>query len=182
MPRNEISPVAVLFTFLLHIALLYLAIKHFPQHHHPASYDVIHVSIPVRDEFHPKTVRATDLDDLTVPVDNLADTTQENEPTDKDRYYLPDELSQQVHVLEDKVADLDIPIRRIVTMTLYVNEAGGVDEVVFDDRGLLTEDEQKQLLNGFGQMVFLPGMRGGKIVKAIYKIRLEVNRKIVFRR
>jgi len=182
MPRNAISPTAVLLTLLLHVALLYLAMKHFPHHHLPPSkYNVVHVSIPVSVP-PPPVANPIDIQTLTVPVENLNQPDAKDEPADEERYYLPNELSQQVHVLEDTVSTLDIPIRRSVTMTLYINEAGGVDEAVIDDKGILTEEEQKQLISGFERMLFLPGMRGEKVVKSIYQLRLEVNRKLIIQR
>ena len=122
------------------------------------------------------------LDDLIVPAESLINLTETSESADRDRYYLPQELSQQVHVVQDNVSNLTIPIKEIVTMAIYINESGGVDDVAFDQAGTLTDEQQEQLIAGFKKMLFLPGMRGTKIVKSIYRIQLEVNRKITIHR
>jgi len=67
-------------------------------------------------------------------------------------------------------------------MTLYINESGGIDDVTIDNAGVLTEDEKEQLINGFKNMLFLPGMRGEKIVKSQFRIELQINRRVIFHR
>jgi len=183
MEKDKISPPAIIITFLFHVGLLYLALTTFPHHRpHHSPYDVIHVSIPVNTTFHPHTDTTPDISDLVIPAENLVSVTETSVPVDKDRYYLQEELSQPVAVLQDFTSTLDVPIRRIVTMTLYINETGNVDDVVIDEKGDLTDAEQKKLIDGFGLILFLPGMRGEKVVKSIYRVRLEINRKIIIQR
>jgi energy-converting hydrogenase Eha subunit H len=75
-----------------------------------------------------------------------------------------------------------VPIRNVVKMTLYLNETGNVDDVVIDEKGDLSDAEQKKLIDGFGLILFTPGMRGEKVVKSLYRVRLEVNRKLIIYR
>ena len=96
-----------------------------------------------------------------------------------ERYYLPPELSRPVVALNDPTATLNIPIFQTVVMALYINEAGTVDEVRFEEPGSLSEEEQQELKRVFAELMFLPGMRGAKVVKAIDRIQLEVNRRII---
>ena len=179
MNKNEISPVALIITFLLHFGLLYLALTRFPHHQPYAPYDIIHISIPVSAEMHTPAADQIDIKDLIVPEQTLITPSDDPVPPEADRYYLQQELSQQVRVLADGTGTLNVPIRQTVTMTLYINEAGSVDDVTIDDPGLLTDDEKKQLINGFMRMVFMPGMRGAKIVKSQYRIQLEINRRLI---
>jgi len=183
MEQDKISPIAIVLTVLFHLGLFYVGTTRFAQHHgHRSAYDIIHVSIPVSAQFRPHQETSPDINDVIPPVEQLVSIPETEPAPDKDRYYLPQELSQQVHVLEDVASTLNVPIRKIVTMTLYINEAGGVDDVTIDDKGDLTEHEEDQLIDGFKQTVFLPGMRGEKVVKSIYRIQLEINRRIIIHR
>jgi hypothetical protein len=183
MDKDEISPLAIAITFVLHFGLLYLALNRLPHHHpHHSPYDVIHVSIPVSTPIQPRPNEHVDIHDLIVPDQTLVNTTENLQPVEQDRYYLPQELSQQVRVVVDDTARLNVPIRQVVTMTLYINESGGIDDVTIDNAGVLTEDEKEQLINGFKNMLFLPGMRGEKIVKSQFRIELQINRRVIFHR
>jgi hypothetical protein len=183
MEKDKISPIAIVLTALFHIGLLYLGTIRFTQHHvHRSPYDVIRVSIPITTQFHPHEENSPSMNDLIVPAEKLLSTSETEQPPDKDRYYLPQELSQQVRVLVNNTVSLNIPIRKIVTLTLYINEAGDVDDITIENKGDLTESEEDQLISGFKQMIFLPGMRGEKVVKSIYRIQLEINRRIVIQR
>jgi hypothetical protein len=183
MEQDKISPIAIVLTVLFHLGLFYLGSTRLTQsHRHHSPYDVIKVSIPISTQFHPHQENNPDMNDLIVPAEKLVSTSESEAAPDKDRYYLPQELSQQVRVLYDVAGSLNTPIRKAVTMTLYINEAGNVDDVTIDDKGDLTDDEEDQLINGFKQTVFLPGMRGEKVVKSIYRIQLEINRRIIIHR
>lgn len=180
MAKDKISLIAIILTFLFHFGLYYLATTDFPPHHtHTSPYDVIRISIPVSTEFRPREKKLADISDQIVPPEALTAPEDRELPADKDRYYWPQELSQQVHVLQDDTANLNIPIRQIVTMTLYINESGSVDDITIDKKGSLTAEEEDQLIQEFKKLVFLPGMRGAKVVKSIYRIQLEVNRHII---
>jgi len=183
MEKDQISPTALIITLLFHAGLLYLALSTFAHHRaHHSPYDVIHLSIPVDTAFHPHPDTVPDINALVVPAEKLVSVTETSMPVDRDRYYLQEELSQPVAVLQDFTSTLNVPIRHIVTMTLYINESGNVDDVVIDEKGDLSEAEQKKLIDGFGSILFLPGMRGEKVVKSIYRVRLEINRKIIIQR
>lgn len=183
MIKDQISPVALILTFLFHCGLFILSITNFAHHHpHRSPYDVIRVSIPVNAEQHTNRYGTPDLSALIVAPETLVAPAEFDIPIEKDRYYLPQELSQQVKVIQDETARLNIPIRQIVTMTVYINEAGAVDDITIDEAGDLSDDEQQQLINNFKKLQFLPGMRGSRIVKSIYRIQLQINRKIVIQR
>jgi len=183
MDKDEISPIAIIVTFVLHFGLLYLGLTRLPHHHsHHSPYDIIHVSIPVNTAIRPRQNDSVDLHDLIVPEPTVVNTVENQLPVDQDRYYLQQELSQQVRVVVDDTARLNVPIRQVVTMTLYINESGSVDDVTIDNAGVLTDDEKEQLISGFRNMLFLPGMRGAKIVKSQFRIQLEINRRVIFHR
>jgi len=183
MDNGKISPIAIILTLLFHFGLYYVLNTDFPQHHVRSSpYDIIRVSIPVSAEFHPHEDQPPDINDLIQPPATLITPEDKETPLEKDRYYLPQELSQQVHVLQDDAAGLNIPIRLPVTMTLYINESGSVDDITIDKKGDLTDEEEDQLIQAFKKIIFLPGMRGEKVVKSIYRIQLQVNRKMVIHR
>jgi hypothetical protein len=183
MENGKISPIAIILTLLFHFGLFYLANTDFPHHHGKISpYDIIRVSIPVSTEFHPHEDQRPDITDLIQPPASLITPEDKETQLEKDRYYLPQELSQQVHVLQDDTTRLNIPIRLPVNMTLYINESGSVDDITIDKKGDLTEEEEDQLIQGFKKIIFLPGMRGEKVVKSIYRIQLQINRKMVIHR
>ncbi|MET3108844.1 hypothetical protein AAKU58_003690 [Oxalobacteraceae bacterium GrIS 1.18] len=179
MGKEKISPTAIILTTLAHLFLFYLASTNFSHHHgHHSPYDIIRVSIPVSSRFQPSSEMTANIHDLVSPVENLIDPTELQQPIDTDRYYLQQELSQQVHMLYDETGSLNIPIRQIVRLSLYINESGSVDEVVIDEKGVLTDQEEDQLIQGFKKVVFLPGMRGGRVVKSILRVELKINRRI----
>jgi hypothetical protein len=183
MDKVKVSPTAIVITFVLHVGLLYLALTNFAHHvPHKSPYDVVHISIPVDTAFHPRPDNSPDISDLVVPAEKLVSNTEVDVPVDRDRYYLQEELSQPVHVLEDYTSTLNVPIRNVVRMTLYINETGNVDDVVIDEKGDLSEAEQKKLIDGFGLILFTPGMRGAKLVKSLYRVQLEINRKVIIYR
>jgi len=183
MEEDKVSPIGIIVTFLLHCSFLYLATANFAHHQpHHTPYDVVRVSIPVDERFHPHEENIPSVNDLITPAEKLVSNTETEQPIDKDRYYLQEELSTPTRVLFDDTGRLIIPIRKIVTMTLYVNEAGEVDDVTIDDKGALTDEEQEHLIDSFKKVVFLPGMRGTKVVKSIFRIQLEINRKVTIHR
>ncbi len=174
------STPAILATLLLHGLLCWFAIH--PWHHYNTS-EVMNV--PVTLQLITKDSQETHLSDLSFAELNpepvfVSEINQSD--VDGERYYLPQELSQPVVVLQDDTASLNIPIHKIVIMKLYINETGHVDDLVFEDKGSTTEEEQQQLTQAFSRLVFLPGMRGTKVVKALYRIQLEINRRLIIHR
>lgn len=176
--KEQISPVAIGLTVLLHLLLFYGASTRFGHHHRSKLDPVVTVSIPVLalPVAHPDA--APDINALLTPLQDLVQETETKSEADPERYYLPSELSQQVQVLQDDTRSLNIPIRQIVTMTLYINEAGTVDDIRMDDEGDLSPAEQQRLLRAFRGILFFPGMRGAKVVKSLYRVELEINRKL----
>jgi hypothetical protein len=139
----------------------------------------IHVSIPITATSPHSEVNLPDLSENMVSADNLINVSDDEQVIDQDHYYLQEELSQQVVVIKDDTGELNIPIRQTLTMAIYINEAGRVDEVELEDKGTLSEEDQQQLIAAFKELVFLPGMRGTKVVKSLYRIQLKINRRLV---
>jgi len=181
MDNDKVSPTGIILTFLLHCVLYYLLTTNFQ---HPAPhivpYNTIAVSIAATRELHPPEEKTPLAADLLVPKEVIMAAGEDHMPDENNRYYLPQELSQQVHVLIDDTANLHVPIRKIVTLNIYINEAGDVDDVTIDDKGDMTPEEEEKLINGFKNIVFLPGMRGAKIVKSLYRVKLAINSRLTF--
>ena len=176
----KFSPVSLALTFLLHCLLLLSAMITF-QHRDSRSVgkQLIHVALPITTISPHAEIQLPDLGENIIIADKLLNSSDDDQVVDEDRYYLPEELSQQVVVIKDDTADLNVPIRQTVTLAIYINEAGQVDDVVLEDKGTLTEENQQLLIAAFKELVFLPGMRGTKIVKALYHIELKVNRRLI---
>ena len=178
---EQISPAGIILTVLLHLLLIYAASTRFGHHHRSERTDtIIAVSIPASAPTQPAAM--PDLQTLLTPPEQLVQANEASTPIDAQRYYLPPELSQQVQVLQDLTPSLNIPIRQRVTMSLYINEAGTVDDLTIDEQGDLSPAEQQSLLQAFRQILFFPGMRGEKVVKALIHIELEINRRVVINR
>ena len=180
--QEQISPISMILTVLLHVLLFTLGSTRFSHHHRNQPVEVIVVSIPVfaKPTIPPEVL--PDINDLLSPPQALIQPNDVGSVIDPDHYYLPGELSQQVQVLQDDTASLNIAVRELVTMTLYINEAGTVDDVIMDEQGNLSPAEQQRVLRAFGQIRFFPGMRGEKVVKSQVRIALEINRKITITR
>ncbi len=182
MKKNNVSVIAVIVTLIFHWCLYFVATTRFPHHHtRLASDDIVRVSIPISGNIDPENQKAPDLTDLITPPEQLISPTDTEQDTDKDRYYQQPELSLKTQVLSDTSKNLAIPIRHVVVMSLYINEAGRVDDITLDDTGGLTEAEQKTVITEFKKMLFMPGMLGGKVVKSLYRIQLEVNQAAIVR-
>jgi len=176
MKKNNASVIAVIVTLLFHFALFYVATTRYPHHHSRLTADdIVRVSIPIRSDMKLQEEKTPDLTDLIIPPEQLLSSTDSDQSLDKDRYYQQQELSLKTQILYDATKNLTIPIRQVVTLSLYINEAGRVDDITIDDKGTLTEAEQKIVASEFNKMIFIPGMLGGKVVKSLYRIQLEVN-------
>ncbi len=180
--QDKVSPLAITITLLYHFLLVYLVVAQL-SHHHPskAPNETVIVSIPVDTSFHPKMAPATPLKDVLdfdiQPIDpdhSISD--------DPNHYYQQRELSEHTHALMPFTQSLGVPIRQVVVVSIYVNEAGDMDAITFDDPGDLTEEEKAKLVERLRIMQFLPGLRGTKIVKSIYRMQIQVNQKIIIRR
>ncbi|PRC95258.1 hypothetical protein [Solimicrobium silvestre] len=181
----KFSPTAICITVLLHCVLYLSATTNFFHHDARKSpYVIVSVALPITTPniLRPHEENTPDLSELIATPESLINTEDTEPPIDEDRYYLPQELSQPVHVLQDDTAGLTTPIRQVVVMALYINEGGTVDDVVIERKGLLTDEEEGELKSAFKTLIFLPGMRGEKVVKALYRIQLEINRKIIIHR
>ena len=179
--QEQISPAGIILTVLLHLLLIYGASTRFGHHHRVEHTDtIVAISIPAAAPAHPEA--PPDIESLLTAPEQLIAASEASVPLDAQRYYLPTELSQQVQVLQDLTPMLNIPIRERVTMSLYINEAGTVDDISIDEAGDSSPAEQQRLLQAFRQILFFPGMRGEKVVKALIRIELEINRKVIINR
>ena len=175
----KFSPLSFCATLLLHVALFLGAMVSF--HHRDSratSKQYIRVVLPITAPTRPD-VTLPDLSDNVITPGELTSTLDQDQPVDPDHYYLPAELSQQVAVIKSDAVNEVIPIERIVILAIYINEAGLVDKVELEEKGNLSEENQQKLISAFKEIVFLPGMRGTKVVKSLYRIQLKINRRLV---
>ena len=176
MKKKNTIIIAMIVTLLLHCGLFHLATAHFPRHHSRLPADaIVKVSIPITTSSPIPKKTAPNLSALILPPGKLLSSDEVEQPLEKDHYYQQQELSVQTHILIDNAKDLDIPISQSVILSLYINEEGHVDDVIIDNPGALSEDEKKQIIDGFKTDIFIPGMLGKKIVKSLYRIELAVN-------
>lgn len=184
MDKDQVSPVGIVLTLLIHFFLLYLAfVAQFTHHQLPRDATrITYVSIPVDTTFHPHPSPTPSLKDLLVPDQQLLTPDDNAIHVDQERYYRQSELSQNTHALLPQTQWIGVPIRQPVVVTIYVNEAGDMDAITIDDPGDLTDEEKQKLIERFRLMQFLPGMRGNKIVKSIYRMQLQVNQTLKIQR
>ena len=176
----EFSPLAAFLALCLHIFILAFGfLPHYTLNaavHHAKTVDVFFPNPIIRP---PQTVNLPDLSVADLTSENLQLSMPLELESDRDHYYLPQELSQQVSVIYDPTARLNLSIGKPVILALYSNQAGKVDEVVIEERGDLTIEDEAAIKEAFGEMVFLAGLRGTKVVKALFRIELQVNRRLI---
>ena len=96
--------------------------------------------------------------------------------SEDNHYYFQNELSQPVTVIVDSSQNAQIIVVQPVTLEIYINRRGDVDDVVIDENsfpaGTLTQEQQVALRTIFKQMKFSPGLRGNKLVNALFRIQI----------
>ena len=126
----------------------------------PSKPDTTPTDIPLPDNF---LVHNKKQPDIPIPA---------SKNDDANHYYLPAELSVPVTVLFDSTQQLDLIFNQEVIVQIYINQLGNVDDIIIERDGDLSEEQKQDLRNTLRKMVFTPGLRGEKVVKALFRIQL----------
>lgn len=90
------------------------------------------------------------------------------------RYYLPHELERQLMVKRDRSEQADIVLPHPVTMLLFVDAAGRVASISFEDQ-IPGPALQRALRATFMQLEFIPALRENRPVAARIKLAIAAS-------
>jgi len=171
----KISPSGLCATLILH-GSIYLVLTMHPHHVVSRSHDamVVTVALPITPPPPPVTP-PTPIPTKVIPVQvttALPDSTANN---DDKHYYVQDELSQPVTVVTDSSKSVSFNVTQVVTLRIYINRQGSVDDVIVEDSpegNNIPQDQQRLLRDIFKKMQFTAGLRGSKVVNSVFRIEL----------